>query len=104
MALDDTELLAVIRRELASILGIMAMPLFTRVFRWQDGYPQYEVGHLERVSAIEAALPDGLRVAGSAFRGIGVPDCIRQGQEAARAMKQLRTALTLNPSPKGLGT
>ena len=45
--------------------------------------PRYDVGHLERVASIEAALPPGVVVAGSAFHGVGVPDCIRQGTEAA---------------------
>jgi oxygen-dependent protoporphyrinogen oxidase len=45
--------------------------------------PQYEVGHLDRVAAIEAALPPGILVAGNAFRGVGLPDAVRQGTEAA---------------------
>ncbi len=83
MALDDGELLAVVRAEVASILGVRAAPLFHRVYRWPDGYPQYDVGHLERVAAIESALPPGVYVTGSSYRGVGVPDCVRQGQEAA---------------------
>jgi protoporphyrinogen/coproporphyrinogen III oxidase len=82
--LADDELLAVIREEVAALLGVRATPVFRRVHRWGDGYPQYEVGHLARVSAIETALPDGVMVTGSAYCGIGVPDCIRQGQEAAQ--------------------
>src|SRR5258708_37105321 len=84
MALDDTDLLAVIRDGLRSLLGIEATPTFQRTYRWQNGYPQYDVGHLERVAAIELALPQGLYVAGSSYRGVGVPDCIKQGQAAAR--------------------
>jgi oxygen-dependent protoporphyrinogen oxidase len=84
VALADEELLAVVRDEVAALLGVHAPPLFQRVYRWGDGYPQYEVGHLARVGAIEAALPARLYVTGSAYRGIGVPDCIRQGQEAAQ--------------------
>jgi protoporphyrinogen/coproporphyrinogen III oxidase len=76
-------LLALVRAELATILGVRAAPLFTRTFRWQDGYPQYTVGHLDRVRAIERALPAGLYVTGSSYRGVGVPDCVRQGQEVA---------------------
>lgn len=66
------------------MLGVRGGPQFERVFRWPDGYPQYDVGHLERVAAIEAALPAGVHVTGSSYRGVGVPDCVRQGQEAAR--------------------
>lgn len=95
MALDDERLLAVIRAELAALLGVRAAPLFQRVYRWQDGYPQYTVGHLDRVEAIEAELPSGLYVAGSAYRGIGVPDCVRQGQESAR---KAVAALTASPA------
>ena len=80
---DDARLTAIVREELADILGIRAAPLFTRAFRWPDGYPQYDVGHLERVAAIEAALPAGVVVAASAYRGVGVPDCVHQGEQAA---------------------
>jgi oxygen-dependent protoporphyrinogen oxidase len=81
--LDDAALLALVRAELATILGVQAAPLFQRVFRVRDGYPRYTVGHLERVEAIERALPAGLYVTGASYRGVGVPDCVRQGQEAA---------------------
>ena len=84
VALADDDLLAIVREEVELLLGMHAPPLFTRVYRWDDAYPQYEVGHLARVSEIEAVLPDGVMLAGSAYRGIGVPDCIRQGQEAAQ--------------------
>jgi oxygen-dependent protoporphyrinogen oxidase len=83
LRLDDERLIAIVRDELADILGVRAEPLFTRIFRWPDGYPQYDVGHLERVAAIEAALPAGMAVAGSSYRGVGVPDCIHQGELAA---------------------
>ncbi len=81
--LDDTKLLALVRNELAAILGIQAAPLFQRIFRVHDGYPRYTVGHLERVETIERALPARLYVTGASYRGVGVPDCVRQGQEAA---------------------
>lgn len=84
---------SVVQRELAALLNIKADPLATRTYRWPAGYPQADVGHLERVAAIEAALPPGLFVAGSPYRGLGVPDCIRQGQESALAVSQyLRAA------------
>jgi protoporphyrinogen/coproporphyrinogen III oxidase len=93
LALDDAHLIAAIRDELADILGIQAAPLFTRIFRWPDGYPQYDVGHRERVAAIEAALPPGMAVAGSAYRGVGVPDCIHSGELAAqKVIEQLSGA------------
>ncbi len=83
LRMDDADLIATVREELADILGVRATPLFTRIFRWPDGYPQYDVGHLERIVAIEAALPSGMVVAGSSYRGVGVPDCIHQGELAA---------------------
>ena len=83
LAVDDARLTAIVREELAAILGVRAAPLITRIFRWPDGYPQYDVGHLERVAAIETALPAAVVVAGSSYRGVGVPDCIHQGEQAA---------------------
>ena len=72
--------MAAVRRELQEILGIAAEPLFHRIYRWHRSNPQYDVGHLERIDALEAALPAGVYVTGSAFRGIGVPDCVHQAQ------------------------
>lgn len=89
--LDDGDLSAIVRAELTTILGIDAPPLFTRIFRWPDGYPQYDVGHLERVAAIEESLPPGIIVTGSAYRGVGVPDCIHQGELAAARIVEALT-------------
>ena len=80
---SDTALLEVIRRELREILQLEALPLAHQVFRWSD-FPVLEVGHLERVAKAEALLPKGVYLAGASYRGLGVPDCIRQGQETAR--------------------
>jgi oxygen-dependent protoporphyrinogen oxidase len=83
--LADEKLLNIAREELRGIIGLSADPLFTRVYRWRDAMAQYGVGHLERLQRIEnllAGLP-GLALAGNGYRGIGVPDCIRSGSEAA---------------------
>ncbi len=88
MELDDAVLLATVRQELAQLLGIKAEPLFHRIYRWRRSNPQYDVGHLERIAAIEAQLPPGLHVTGSAYRGVGIPDCIKQGQETAARLAQ----------------
>lgn len=83
--LDDDALTAMVRAELGKILGITAAPVIVRVRRYRRAMPQYGVGHLERVSTIEAraaALP-GLALAGAAYRGVGLPDCIRSGETAA---------------------
>jgi protoporphyrinogen/coproporphyrinogen III oxidase len=81
--LNDADLLQMVRGELCALMGIDAEPLFTRTYRWREANPQYDVGHLDHVDALEAALPPGITVTGSAFRGIGVPDCVHQGQMTA---------------------
>ena len=81
MALDDDALVAVVCAELKAILGIDKTPLLTRIYRWWNANPQYDLGHLERIEAIEAALPEGIFVTGSAYRGVGLPDCIQQAQQ-----------------------
>lgn len=81
----DDEIIGMVRNELQQILGLRAEPLFARAFRWKSAMAQYGVGHLERLERIESLrqkLP-GLALAGNAFRGIGVPDCVRSGREAA---------------------
>lgn len=82
----DDELVSLVRRELQQILGLQAEPLFARVCKWKSAMAQYGVGHLDRLDRIERLrqkLP-GLALAGNGFRGIGVPDCVRSGLEAAR--------------------
>jgi oxygen-dependent protoporphyrinogen oxidase len=83
---DDETLVRVCREELHEIAGIAAEPLFTRLFRWPRSNPQYEVGHAARVRELDRALAEhpGLYVTGSGFRGIGLPECVRAGREAAR--------------------
>ena len=73
------------RNELRQIIGINAEPLFFRVYKWKAAMAQYSVGHLDRLARIQAlceSLP-GLALAGNGFSGIGVPDCVRSGTEAA---------------------
>ena len=79
VSLPDDELLAVVRNELAVTMGISASPVISRIFRWSKGNPQYDVGHLDRVSEMEslAGKIPGLYFTGSAFRGIGIPDCVK---------------------------
>jgi oxygen-dependent protoporphyrinogen oxidase len=81
---DDDKLIDAVQKELAELLGITAAPQIWTAFRWQSGFPQAEVGHLKLVDEIEKLLPPNLALAGSSYRGIAVPDCIRQGREAAR--------------------
>ena len=87
--LNDIELEAVLLQELNELFGITARPVCAAYFRWPKSFPQAEVGHLDRLERIEGNLPDGIFLAGSSYRGIGVPDCIRQGRDAARLAYQL---------------
>jgi len=85
---DEAALAARARRELSEALGVSAEPVLVRVARWPASMPQYRVGHLARVDAIErrfGALP-GLHVAGGAYRGVGIADCVRSGEAAAEAV------------------
>jgi oxygen-dependent protoporphyrinogen oxidase len=85
LAFHDDEVEAVVRKELKEILNFTAKPLFCRVHRWSESMAQYPVGHGARVSAIDERLQDlpGLYLAGNAYSGIGISDCIRTGKAAA---------------------
>jgi oxygen-dependent protoporphyrinogen oxidase len=90
MELEDKELVTTVRDELKALLGIEATPIFHRIYRWNRANPQYDVGHVDLVEEIEAALPGGLYVTGSPYRGIGLPDCVHQGQQtAARVLSEI---------------
>ena len=86
-ALDksDAEIIADARAELSQLLGIQGTPVLARVYRWPAGNAQYDVGHLERVRQMHKQCADfpGLYLSGSAYEGIGIPDCIHQGQQTA---------------------
>jgi oxygen-dependent protoporphyrinogen oxidase len=85
LQIPDEEILRTVCVELRQILGLTAEPRFSRIYRWERSMAQYEVGHLERVAEIErlrAGVP-GLALAGNAYRGVGVPDCIKSGLDAA---------------------
>jgi oxygen-dependent protoporphyrinogen oxidase len=85
--LDDAALTAAVRRELAALIGIRADPRLTRIARWRRAMPQYQVGHLERVARIRArAAAVGVALAGNAYEGVGIPDCIRSGETAAESV------------------
>ncbi len=89
--LSDDAIIGIVRNDLQQILGLRATPLFARVYKWKSAMPQYGVGHLDRldrINRLRQQLP-ALALAGNGFRGIGVPDCVRSGQDAA---KQVLTA------------
>jgi oxygen-dependent protoporphyrinogen oxidase len=101
LGLSDDEILETVHRELRDILKLDARPIFARVYRWRGAMAQYEPGHIARVQRIEkhvAEIP-GLALAGNAYHGIGVPDCIRSGMEAANALAQVPVA-SLSPQSR----
>jgi len=83
--LSDEDAAELCRRELGHILNLDAEPSFYRIYRWPQSMPQYEVGHSERVDAISRRLQShpGVFVAGNAYSGIGISDCIRTAKTAA---------------------
>jgi oxygen-dependent protoporphyrinogen oxidase len=86
--LSDDELIAIVRNELQQILGLRAAPLFACVYKWKSAMAQYGVGHLDRLDRVERLcqqLPK-IALAGNGYRGIGVPDCVRSGHDAAEQM------------------
>lgn len=84
-AASDGEMERNVRGELASLLGVTAAPIFSRIWRHPESMPQYHVGHEARVNRIEAALQllPALALAGSAYHGVGISDCVRTGEEGA---------------------
>lgn len=93
MGLNDDEMVAMSQEELRDIMGIEAKPLFTRVYRWEKSMPQYTLGHMERVAQIEEMIlrHPGIFLTGCAYRGVGISDCIHEGELVAeRVMEYLK--------------
>lgn len=84
----DERLVAAVRNELRSAQGVTAEPRFTHVHRWPEAIPQYELGHPERLAAIEARrrLHPGLFLAGNAYRGVGLNDCTADAERLAEQL------------------
>jgi protoporphyrinogen/coproporphyrinogen III oxidase len=99
----DEEIVGIVRSELQQILGIDADPIFARVYRWNQAMAQYGVGQLERLDRIDQLLKNlsGLALAGNGYRGIGVPDCIRSGSDAAAKILTALGLVTEATSPVG---
>ncbi|RZS34417.1 oxygen-dependent protoporphyrinogen oxidase [Herbihabitans rhizosphaerae] len=89
LQVDDAELITRVRADLAELAGVTAAPLDALVTRWGGGLPQYGVGHVDTVDAIERAVVDvpGLEVAGAALHGVGIPACIATGESAAAKVR-----------------
>jgi len=86
--LDDEELVGRCVAELGPMMGVRGSPLEAVVTRWPEAFPQYTVGHLERVAAMETAMAGlpALALAGAAFHGVGIPACVGSGRRAARTV------------------
>ena len=87
--LDDDALVAGVRADLGTTMGLDAEPTDVRIVRWTDSFPQYTPGHLQRMAALDEALAaevPGVVLAGAVQKGVGIPACIRQGREAANAV------------------
>jgi oxygen-dependent protoporphyrinogen oxidase len=87
---SDDAIVATVVNELHDIAGFRAAPAFSRIFRWPRSMAQYTVGHPARLAEIEAraaGIP-GFQLAGNAYTGIGIPDCVRMGKQAAEAISK----------------
>jgi oxygen-dependent protoporphyrinogen oxidase len=95
---SDSDILQIVRSELQEIIGLNAEPLFSRVYKWKGATAQYAVGHLDRLQRIERLRRQflNLALAGNGYGGIGVPDCVRSGSEAAQ---QVMNSLGLSGAP-----
>ena len=82
---DEAALIALAREELREILGITATPVLAKAYRWHKASPQYDVNHQALVRELEqiAAMHPGLYLAGAAYRGAGIPDCLTQARDTA---------------------
>jgi oxygen-dependent protoporphyrinogen oxidase len=98
LAQCDEALRAIVDRELGALLGASGEPTLWQVQRWPSAMPQYHVGHLDRVARIEALVErqPHLALAGNAYRGVGIPQCIASGERAAE-----RIIATLLPPGEG---
>jgi oxygen-dependent protoporphyrinogen oxidase len=101
-SLDDKDLLRIVRSELSDLFGISALPAMTRIHRWIEERPQYTLGHIERVAAVERGLArhGSLFVAGCSYNGIGVGDCVASGFAAANAVIEMFRVTRTDSSPE----
>ncbi len=85
LGVDDETMLAKVREDLRTVLGVRADPWLQRVYRWPAGMPQYTVGHVARMTGVFEQLRQlpALALAGAPYRGVGMPDVVRQANQAA---------------------
>ena len=86
--LDEPEMVARVKSDLEQLLAIKGQPIFVEAAKWSRSMPQYYIGHLERVGAIEAQVSslNTIALAGNSYRGAGIPDCVRSGETAAEKL------------------
>ncbi|WP_318615001.1 protoporphyrinogen oxidase [Sporosarcina sp. YIM B06819] len=87
--LSDEQLIAAVLKDLKEMMGIQAKPLFHEITRLQQSMPQYPVGHVEELKKMRADLAvrtPGVYLCGAGYEGVGIPDCIQQGKEAAQQL------------------
>ncbi len=86
--LPDDELVGAVLKECRPVLGISGEPIISRVYKWRKANPQYNIGHVSRINEIEkeAEKHPGLFLAGAAYKGVGIPDCIQQGWNTSEKM------------------
>jgi protoporphyrinogen/coproporphyrinogen III oxidase len=101
LQVDDAEVARRVRADLAVLSGITADPVAVHVQRWGGGLPQYAVGHLDRVRAIEDGLPSRLAVVGAALHGVGVPACVGTARAAAERLAASLAVLPVHPDSAG---
>ncbi|HSQ22465.1 MAG TPA: protoporphyrinogen oxidase [Coriobacteriia bacterium] len=102
---SDADLIETVRAQIVDLLGMPAetQPVFASVYRWNGGMPQYTLGHLDRVDGIErlAAAVPGFALAGGAYRGVGIPNCIESGERAVtKVLGDLGVAYDEDTRPK----
>lgn len=93
---DEATLIDIARQELREIMGITALPVLARAYRWKKSNPQYNVGHSALIGEIDELVSGhpGLYLAGAAYRGSGIPDCIQSGVDAATKIERLQSNAT----------
>jgi protoporphyrinogen/coproporphyrinogen III oxidase len=98
-ALDDETMTDRVRHDLRELLEIERAPLFAHIERWPRSMPQYKVGHLDRIARIGSRLNNlpSLKLAGNAYAGVGIPDCIRSGEQAAEEINKESEAKRQKP-------
>lgn len=99
---SDECIIDTVKREFREILGLTAEPLFARCYRWTRGMPQYTLGHLDRVKLIRERVGGirGLGIAGGAYTGVGIPNCIESGEAAvSKVLGDLGVKLAEDEAP-----